>query len=106
MKRIELIASEGLAPGMTVAESVLDDAGRVLVSTGTVLTEGTIASLIRRDVQAVMVELIVEEDAEVFAARSLRIKHRLDQIFRLAGDSEETQALYQVVFDYRLEHGE
>ncbi len=106
MKRIELIASDSLAPGMLVAQSVLDDSGRVLVSAGAMLSDNIIASLRRREVQAVMVELVVDEDPEALEARRGRVKQRLDALFCQAGDSEEMRALYQTIFEHRMEHGE
>lgn len=105
MKRIELIATEGLAPGMLVAESVVDDSGRVLIPAGAELSEGAISSLTRREIQAVMVELTVLEDPEAVEARRAKTKQHLDHLFRLAGNSAETKALYQAILDYRMEQG-
>ena len=105
MKRIELIATGDLASGMVVAQAVLDDTGRVLIPAGLELSDNSIASLVRRDIESVMVELVMEEDPAELEARRLRAKQQLDQLFRNAGNAPETRALYQAILDYRTEQG-
>lgn len=105
MKRIELIATEGLVSGMVVAEAVLDATGRVLIPAGVELSDHSIASLARRDIEAVMVELTVQEDPADAQARRIRSQQQLDHLFRQAGSTPETRALYQAILDYRMEQG-
>lgn len=50
------ISTETALPGMSLSEAVLDDAGRVLVPDGAVLTESLIHSLLRRGVAALCVD--------------------------------------------------
>lgn len=104
MKRVERLPLEALSAGMRLAEAVLDDNGRLLIPVGVELTEVTLASLARREVASVAVELdVVEDPAELEACRK-RLSKELDHLFRHAGDGEETRMLYQIVFDYRMEH--
>jgi len=104
MKRVERLPLEALSVGMVLAEAVLDDAGRLLIPAGSALTENTIASLARREISTVAVELaIIEDEAEREAYRRHACKE-LDQLFRHAGDGEETRMLYQTILAYRLEY--
>lgn len=104
MKRVEELATGALLPGMVVAEPVMDDAGRILIPAGAQLTETTIASLLRRELAAIRVEREVEEDPAETEAYRLGLLERMDHLFRHAGDGEPTRALYQAIFDYRMEH--
>lgn len=104
MKRIEEFSAEDLLPGMVVAEAVVDDAGRLLIPAGAQLTESTIASLVRRDLNAIRIEQDYEEDPAKTETYRLDLISRLDHLFRHAGDGEPSRALYQAVFDHRMEH--
>ncbi len=104
MKRVEELATGALLPGMVVAEPVVDEAGRVLIPAGAQLSENTIASLVRREVAAVRVEREVAEDPAETEAYRLGLLERMDHLFRHAGDAETTRAMYQAIFDYRMEH--
>lgn len=105
MKRIELMATETLVPGMVIAEAVVDDSGRVLIPAGVELSDSSIASLTRREIATVMVELTMDEDPVDLEARRIKAKHQLDHLFRQAGDAPETRALYQAIFEFRMEQG-
>jgi len=101
---VEDLATDQLLPGMVVAEAVVDEGGRVLIPAGVALSESTIASLVRREVPAVRIEQeVVEDPAQVEAYRQ-NLRERIDHLFRHAGQSETSRALYQTIFDYRLEH--
>jgi len=104
MKRIEQLPLDALAAGMTLAEDVFDESGRLLIPAGAVLTESTIGSLERRDIGSVMVVLEVIEDPSETEAYRQRVCKDLDQLFRHAGHGEETRMLYQTVLAYRMEH--
>ena len=104
MKVLEVLALEAVQPGMKVADAVVDDSGRVLVPAGADVTEAMLASLLRREVVSIKVELEVEEDPAAREAHRAMIVSRLDRIFRKAGDAAETRTLYQAVLDHRMEN--
>lgn len=103
MKRVEEIASGALAPGMVVAEAVVDDSGRMLIPGGAVLTENTIASLVRREIPSVKVEKDVAEDPAERESHLHALLERLDHLFRHAGDSDLMRSFRQAIVDYRME---
>jgi len=95
---------EEVSPGMVVAAPILDEGGRVLLPAGSTLSEGVIASLERRDIASVTVEVEVQMDPAEAEARRVRLKAQLDHLFRHAGEGEEMHALYAAVLDFSLEH--
>lgn len=101
MKKIETLTIGELQPGMRVAVAVSDVAGRVLLPAGAEISESTISSLERRDIETVSVELEVEEDPGALEARHLKLLADLDLLFRKAGEGSATRALYQAVAAYR-----
>lgn len=100
---VEDLATDQLLPGMVVAEAVVDEGGRVLIPAGVALSESTIASLVRREVPAVKIERQEAEDPAKAEAYRQSLRERLDYLFRHAGQGEPSRALYQTIFDYRLE---
>lgn len=103
MKKLETLTLEQLRPGMRVASALVDEGGLVLLPAGVELSEGTIASLQRREVREVQVELEVDDDPEAVERHRHQVKEKLDRLFRNAGDSSETRGLYEAVAKYRLE---
>ncbi|HJW27201.1 MAG TPA: hypothetical protein VJ576_20080, partial [Rhodocyclaceae bacterium] len=67
-------------------------------------SESTIAALGRREIEAVRVELEVEDDPAIAEQYRRQVAERLDHLFRRAGDGSDTRALYQTVVKYRMEH--
>lgn len=104
MKKLEQLTIDQLVPGMRVAVAVVDAAGRVLLPTGAELSESTLASLRRREIEAVSVEIEVEDDPAALAAHRAKVAAQLDQLFRRAGREGPTGALYQAIAQFRLEH--
>lgn len=104
MKRIESVPLAELAVGMTVAEPVLDSAGRVLVPAGAEVSESMLLGLRRRDVAEVRVEREVDEDPAAREAYRLKLLGRLEHLFRQAGEGAETRALQQAILAFRMEH--
>jgi hypothetical protein len=104
MKRVEVLALEAVQPGMKVAVAVLDGGGRVLVPAGAEVSSSMLASLARREVAAIAVELEVEEDPALREAQRIAHAARLDELFRKAGDAPETRTLYEAVLAHRLEN--
>lgn len=104
MKKLEILAVGDLRPGMRVAAAVQDAAGRILLPAGAEITESTIASLVRREIEQVSVELEVEDDPAALEAQRQQVAAQLDRLFRKAGQGAETRALYDVIGRYRMEH--
>lgn len=103
MKKIETLTLEELQPGMRVASALVVEGGLVLLPAGVELSEGTIASLQRREVREVQVEFEVEDDPEAVERHRQQVKEDLERLFRNAGDGAETRGLYEAIAKYRLE---
>jgi hypothetical protein len=106
MKELLTLAIADARPGMRLAETILDDTGRVLVPGGCELTESILHGLTRREVAELKVEREVDEDPAAREARRLRHVGQLDRLFRKAGDGAETRQLYQALLEFRLEQAE
>lgn len=104
MKVVETLPLSEAVAGLRLAAAVLDGAGHVLVPAGAELSAGILQGLQRREIAEVAVERDVEEDPAAQAACLAKLAAQLDHVFRKAGDSDETRALYQAVLDYRMEH--
>lgn len=100
------IAMESAVAGMRLAEAVLDDAGRMLVPDGAVLTESLLEGLRRRGVTELSVDRPVEEDPAEREARQARISRSVAISFRHAGDGVGAQALHEAILAFRMERGE
>ena len=105
MIRPEKLNIDAAQPGMVLAAAISDDSGRTLLPAGTLLSESTLQSLARRGVVELVVEHEVTEDPAKLEARRAALKLQLDPLFRQAGEGAETKALYQAIFDFRLERG-
>lgn len=103
MKKIETLPLEAVEPGMRTALPVADKSGRLLLPPGTELSESILASLRRREIEAVSIEVTVEDPAAVEQHRQ-QVQAQLDRLFRLAGEAPETMTLRQAVVRYRMEH--
>jgi len=104
MKTIASLPLDQIQPGMKVAQPLNDDGGRVLVPAGVEVSEGMLASLLRRDVAALTVEIEVEEEPAAREAHRAKLVGQLDHLFRQAGEAPETRLIYQAVLDFRMEH--
>lgn len=104
MKIVETLSVESLGPGMTVAEAVVDDGGRMLVPAGAEVSESLAAGLRRRGIETVRVERQVEEDPAAREARRQRLSAELDKRFRRAGESAALSDIYAAVLAYQMEH--
>jgi len=90
-------------PGMVLSDELLDNHGLVLLAKGAVLSEATIASLQRHQIEAVPVARVEAHRAPDEQA----VVARLDHLFRqhdLGGDDDwAAKLLRRYVEDYRLE---
>jgi hypothetical protein len=87
-------------PDMTLSEPIRDARGDVLLPSGTVLTESTIASLQRRGIDHLMVvgDPVSEEE---LAAERARVRQRLERLFRKCGTDGNAAPLFKFVQSYR-----
>lgn len=100
MKQKRELSLAEVLPGMTLAASVIDAQGRVLVPAGAELNESLLQALARREVALITVDCEVEEDPAEREARHARVMADLEARFRLAGDSPEVRLLQQTLFDF------
>jgi hypothetical protein len=100
MKRFRVVPTAEAEEGMCLYEDVRDRAGNVLLPQSALLTGAMIGSLLRREVEAL---LIVDDTitAEQLAAERLKVKERLEHLCRHAGSGRANVLLRDVVEGYR-----
>jgi hypothetical protein len=101
MKRFRVVPTAEAEEGMCLYEEVRDRAGNVLLPKLAALTGAMINSLLRRDVEA----LLVVDDTitpEQLAAARLHVQERLEYLCRHAGNGRANVLLRNVVADYRI----
>ena len=99
---VKVVPLDQLLPGATLGDNVQDEAGRVLLRVGAVVTESAIEALRRRGIEQVSVEVVEKMNAEQFANEKMRLETRLHDAFRRAGESEANRQLFQAVLEFRL----
>jgi hypothetical protein len=89
-------------PGMVLSEDLLDTQGKTLLPAGTVLSEASIASLRRREVDTL--SILGEEVSEIDDVAELeRQRQRLSSLFRKhVEDDMATEILRQFIHHFRL----
>lgn len=90
-------------PGAVLGDNVHDEAGRVLLRAGAVLSESAIEALRRRKVEQVVLEVIEKTSPEQLALEKVRLETRLEAAFRRAGHSEANRQLWQAILEFKLE---
>lgn len=96
---------ETIMPGARLAEPAVDDAGRLLVPSGTVLTASLLEGLLRRGIKTLCVEREQGEDLASIQARKEQIAQSVAHCFRRAGDGMASRQLREAVMAFRLEYG-
>jgi len=106
MTRIHTLPLDRVMPGMVLGADLRDAHGATLLAAGSELSATHIASLRRRDVRQVVIEVreIVSEAEQ--EARREAIRARVRHLFRRAGEREADRVLYQTLLEYRLEQVE
>ena len=92
----------GIAPGMTLAKTIVDHDGHALLTEGTVLTLKMLDRLIRRGIEAVAVAVIDTRDDETIARELETSESRVNSIFRGPG-SPARERLRATILNYRQE---
>lgn len=99
---VKLVPLDLVLPGSVLGDNVQDEAGRVLLRVGTILTETSIEALRRRGVETLTVEVGASHSAEHRAIERLHLESRLQGAFRHAGEGEASRQLWQALIEYRL----
>lgn len=98
-----VVSLDELLPGAVLADNVRDEAGRVLLRSGALMTESSIEALRRRGVESVSVEAAEGiPSPEHLAVERSRLEARLDLVFRQAGEGEANRQLRQAVLEFKL----
>ncbi len=95
------VALQDAEAGMVLSDDLFDPQGQTLLPAGATLTEQTIASLARHDVEWLRIEagrMSPEEEAAQRAHYAQRITH----LFRHQDDSPAAGLLHRYVRKYRL----
>lgn len=96
------IPLDAATAGMVLSDNLLDSSGRVLLTQGATLTEATLASLRRHQIETISVACDAAPEIDAEAALAQRLE-RVDRLFRKpASDSEDANGiLLQYVRQYR-----
>ncbi len=98
-KQLEL---EKVSAGMVLSDDLLDSQGKVLLPQGVTLTETTLASLRRHNVEMLPILCEALSDADTAAEREYH-KSRIAILFRKhAAEDEAVALLLRYVRDFRL----
>ena len=102
MKRFRVVPMDEAQEGMRLHEELRDRAGNVLLPALTALTGTMIKSLLRRDVEAL---LIVDDTItpEQLAAERRRVQERFDYLYRHTESGRADVLVRKVVEEYRME---
>ena len=92
----------GIAPGMTLAKTIIDRDGHSLLTAGTVLTLEMLDRLVRRGIEAIAIAVIDTRDDETIARELETSISRVDTIFRGIGSPAREQ-LRATILHYRQE---
>jgi hypothetical protein len=96
------ITLDEASPGMALSDDLLDAMGKILLPKGSILTETTISSLLRRGVDTL--SILGEEVSDIDDMAELeRHRQRLARLFRKHGEEDmATEILRQFVINFRL----
>ena len=89
-----------VAPGMTLAITVLDGDGHALLAAGAVLDTRTLDRLSRRGIEAIAVLLLDTRDKKTVEKEVLSAETRVTTIFRGVGSSARDE-LHSAILHYR-----
>lgn len=101
MANIIQLALEQAEAGMQIAANLQDDHGNVLLPAGTVLTDSSIKSLLRRGVTDISI-VGTDEPAVDPRLEQERVKNRLTKLFRKSYIGELDRLLMDYVSIYRI----
>jgi hypothetical protein len=104
INRSKQVDMDDAAPGMVLAEAVLDGQNAVLLPAATELTESMLRSLQRRGIEHVFV---VDDSVspEEWEAECRRVQARLDRLFRICRGKGASDILLGQILEYRTGGG-
>ena len=99
--RSQQLELDKVSAGMVLSDDLLDSQGQILLPQGTSLTEATLASLRRHDVEIlpILCEVLSDDDA---AAERERYMKRIAILFRKHADDDATALMLHYVTHFRL----
>ncbi len=103
MIRVTTVALEEVKAGMRLAASVYDPAGKILLAKNAELSASMIASLARREIAHVQVEVEAYLSENDIALQKEQMLGRIEHLFRKSGDAPLMDKLLENVLEYRLE---
>ncbi|MNR99669.1 hypothetical protein D3C72_309080 [compost metagenome] len=95
------VALDEVTPGMVLADNLLDAQGQILLPKGAELTEQTIASLHRHDINSLRI-FMGELSEEESAAQRTYLQARLTRLFRNSDDQDAAGLLHRYISKFRL----
>ena len=101
-KRSKQIALSDAAAGMVLAEDLLTPRGKLIMPKGAVLTDNTITSLTRYDIDNLIVELSDDASIAEEAAERARQQERIARLFRNSDQDAAALLLKQQVTAFRM----
>lgn len=101
--RSKRIALDRAGAGMRLAAALCNQRGEVLMQAGCELTESALASLRKRRIGHLVVQMEDARSEEELAAERAGVLDRLSLLFRNAGQDEQLASLHRLVLEYRLE---
>ena len=90
-------------PGMKVGKPVLNPQGQALIHEGVVLTESSLLSLLKRQIQFIYVLIEELRSEDELAVERVKTVDRLNVLFRGADRAPSLESLHQSILAYRLE---
>ena len=100
---LKTVPLDQVLPGSVLGDNVQDEAGRVLLRAGAVISESALEALRRRAVEQVVLDVVEKPSPEQFALEKVRLETRLESAFRRAGQSEANRQLWQAILEFKLE---
>lgn len=99
--RSKQLALDEVTPGMVLSDDLLDSHGQILLPQGVMLSDATLTSLRRHDVETLPILCGALSEAEITAELE-RHKQRLAVLFRKHDDDEASALLLQYVTHFRM----
>ncbi len=101
--RIKLIPLAFAKSGMKLANPILGDNGRVLLTKGAELSDNLLVSLHARNVSSISIQEEDTRNEEELSIERGKITRHIDEMFLSAPPDSNLQSLHHLILDYRLD---
>ena len=101
--RHKLIPVAFAKPGMKLAAPVESNDGRVLLMTGSELSERLLSGLLKRNICCVTIEELDTRTEEVLAVERVNVTAHINAMFEQSPPGKNMQLLQLLILEYRLE---